>query len=407
MTPDMGMQVVPFFDAATSTFSYVVLDTATQHCAVIDSVMDYDPYSGTARTHSADQIIDYIQTHNLVNDWIIETHIHADHVSAAYYLKEKIGGKTGIGAHIVDVLKFWVGIFENQSDTPLTGEQFDCLFADGDTFTIGTVGVRVLHTPGHTPACLTYVVNDTNLFVGDTIFAPYAGTARCDFPGGNAAQLYASIQRLYTFSDATRIYLCHDYPEAGVDPMYRTTVGEQKKNNRMIHAGVSEAEFVEFRETRDYGKAVPKLIIPAIQTNARLGSFGDPSPGGIQFIKVPINQLNRDQGVFRKVTSKYFVTGQLTPAVIDDASARGFRSIVCFRPDHESPDQPLAADLAAYATQKGLTFIQLPVASMAAIPDATVAGFAKHYAELPTPIVGFCKSGGRALTVWKQMKETQ
>ncbi len=284
------MKVKSFYDENTSTFTYVVSDIETDKCAVIDSVINYDIYSGKASTESADEVIKYIEENSLDNEWIIETHIHADHVSAAYYLKDRIGGKTGIGSGISKVLEFWVDLFENEKDTPLTGEQFDVLFKDEDRFKIGNSEVRVIHTPGHTPACVSYIVDDA-VFVGDAIFAPNIGCGRCDFPGGSASTLYDSIQKIYALPDETKIYLCHDYPAKGEDPRSITTVAEQKKNNILIKEKTSKDDFVQAREGRDAGKLVPKLIIPSIQTNIRLGDFGQKSTKGVQFIKVPVNRI--------------------------------------------------------------------------------------------------------------------
>ena len=290
------MHIEHFFDSATSTFTYVVVDTASNHCAVIDSVLDYDQDAAKASTHNADQVIAYINQNDLSNQWIVETHIHADHISAAHYLKQKIGGKTAIGSGIKNVLSLWVPIFDTGSDTPIDGSQFDQLFEDGETLQIGSLKVTVLHTPGHTPACASYYIEDIDhienaVFVGDTLFAPSLGTARVDFPGGSAEQLYYSIQKLYQLPNETQVFLCHDYPNEGDKPTHKTTVGEQKLKNKMIKANTTLAEYSTKRETRDQQLSVPKLILPSIQSNMRLGDFGEPSDNGIVYIKIPLNQL--------------------------------------------------------------------------------------------------------------------
>lgn len=284
------MHVETFYDSQTSTFTYVVTDTSTNKCAVIDSVLDYDQYAGRFSTESADKVINYIQKNNLENEWILETHIHADHITAAFYLKKHIGGKTAIGSKITDVLKLWVPIFETEKDTPVSGKQFDILLDDGAAFSIGNLTATVIHTPGHTPACVSYSIYDA-VFVGDTLFAPNRGTARADFPGGNASDLYESIQKLYQFSDDTKVYLCHDYPDANESAICQTTVAEQKQLNKMIKSETKKQDYILMREARDKTLSVPKLILPSIQTNLRLGHFGTESDNGVQYIKIPVNQL--------------------------------------------------------------------------------------------------------------------
>ena len=287
----MTYHVESFYDNQTSTFTHVVVDESTKQCAVIDSVLDYDQDAAKFSTASADKVIAYIKGKGLTNQWLLETHIHADHITGAFYLKQHIGGKTAIGTGIKKVLETWVPLFETEGDTPLTGDQFDQLFADGDTFEIGSLNVRVVHTPGHTPACATYVVEDEIAFVGDTIFNPNLGTARCDFPGGSAHDLYQSIQKLYALGDDVVLYLCHDYPKGDDKPLVKISVADQKNQNIMLDAQTSEADYITRREARDKTLAVPKLLLPSIQTNMRLGSFGPKHANGIQYIKIPINVL--------------------------------------------------------------------------------------------------------------------
>ncbi len=284
------MLVKSFFHEDSNTFSYVVIDTTTNACAVIDSVLDYDQDAAHYSTESADQIIAFVKEKALTVQWLLETHIHADHISASSYLQQQLGGRTAIGSGIIDVLHHWVPVFETDDDTALDGSQFDDLFADGERFQIGRLEVKVIHTPGHTPACVSYHIENA-LFVGDTLFAAPRGTARVDFPGGSAELLYNSIQKLYQLPDNTQVYLCHDYPEAGVEPQYCMTLAEQKQSNAMLSADTSLAEFKKKREQRDKILTVPKLILPSIQTNMRLGRFGAVSEHGTQFIKIPINKL--------------------------------------------------------------------------------------------------------------------
>ena len=284
------MKIEHFFDKNTATFTYVVSDPKTSKCAIIDSVLDYDMNAGKTTTVSADKVIAYVKEQGLSVEWILETHAHADHLTASHYLKEKLGGKIGIGEHIKEVLTFWVPLFNTVHDTPLDGSQFDHLFKDGETFSIGSIDVRVMHTPGHTPACLTYLMGDA-AFVGDTIFMPYMGTARTDFPGGSAQTLYRSIQKLLSLPENTRIFICHDYPPAGQSENYVSTVADQKAKNTMVHDGVSEAEYVAARNAKDVGKAVPRLLLPSIQVNLRAGDLGKAENNGVQYIKIPLNRM--------------------------------------------------------------------------------------------------------------------
>ncbi len=284
------MQIHNFFDKETATFTYIISDPETKKCAIIDPVLDYDMFAGKTDTISSDKIISYVQENNLKLEWILETHAHADHLSGAHYLKEKLGGKIGIGEHIKEVLKHWVPVFNIEHDTPIDGSQFDHLFKDGETINIGKIEVRIMHTPGHTPACVTYLIGD-NAFVGDTIFMPYVGTARTDFPGGSASILYKSIQKLLALPLNTKIYTCHDYPPEGVPEAYLSTVADQKAKNLMVHDGISESEYIVARNAKDFGKSVPKLLVPSIQVNLRAGSLGKPENNGINYIKIPLNQL--------------------------------------------------------------------------------------------------------------------
>lgn len=286
----MAINIKTFFDSDTSTFTHVVSDPNTRKCAIIDSVLDYDQYSGRTNTKSVDQVISYINEEKLSSEWILDTHIHADHITASHYLKEKLGGKIGIGAKIKDVLALWVPIFNTNKDTPLDASQFDKLFQDGEVFKLGNVDVKVLHTPGHTPACSSYLIEDA-IFVGDTIFMPDIGTARTDFPGGSAASLYDSVKKILSLSDETRIFMCHDYPPEGRDVAWLATVKEQKEKNVLLHDGISKEEYVAVRNKRDEGKAVPKLLLPSIQANLRAGTFGEPEDNKVRYIKIPVDKI--------------------------------------------------------------------------------------------------------------------
>jgi len=284
------MKIEPFFDSDTATFTFVISDSLTQKCAIIDSVMDYDMHAGKTSTISADKVIAYVKDQGLEVEWILETHPHADHLTASHYLREKMGGKIGIGEHIKDVLEFWVPILNTADDTPLDGSQFDHLFKDGEIFHIGSIEVKTIHTPGHTPACVSYYMGDV-VFVGDTIFMPYIGTARTDFPGGSAQTLYHSIQKIFSLPENTRIFTCHDYPLEGKNAGYVSTVADQKMQNTMVHDGVSEAEYVTARNAKDIGKAVPRLLLPGLQVNLRAGELGKREANGLQYIKIPLNKL--------------------------------------------------------------------------------------------------------------------
>lgn len=277
-----------FFDPDTSTVTHVVSDPDTRCAAIIDSVLDFDPKSGRISHASADRAIDYVRQAGLTVEWLLETHAHADHLSAAPYLKEKLGGKIGIGRHIRDVQHVFKKIF-NAGDMDTEGADFDHLFDDDERFRIGRLDVRVMHTPGHTPACLTYVIGN-DAFVGDTLFMPDYGTARCDFPGGDAATLYRSIQKVLALAPDTRLHLCHDYPPAeGREPAWVATVAEQRAKNIHVHEGVTQAAFVSMRTARDKTLAMPTLILPAIQVNVRAGRLPPPEDNGVRYLKLPIN----------------------------------------------------------------------------------------------------------------------
>jgi glyoxylase-like metal-dependent hydrolase (beta-lactamase superfamily II) len=278
-----------FFDEPTNTFSYVVRDPVSQACAVLDSVLDFDYAAGRTDVRSADEIVEYVRSNDLKVEWILETHVHADHLSAAPYLHEKLGGKTGIGAHIRDVQEIFGKAFNAGTDFARDGSQFDRLFRDGDTFTIGGLECRVMHTPGHTPACLTYVIGDA-AFVGDTLFMPDYGTARCDFPGGDARVLYQSIRKVLSLPAETRIFLCHDYKAPGRDEyVHQTTVAEQREANIHVHDGISEEEFVQMRTERDATLDMPRLILPSVQVNMRAGEMPPAEDNGQVYLKIPVN----------------------------------------------------------------------------------------------------------------------
>lgn len=283
--------VKTFFDQASNTFSYIVQDPNSNACAIIDSVLDFDYASGHTNFKSADEIIAYIQASGLTVEWILETHAHADHLSAAPYLQQKLGGKIAIGQHITVVQQTFGKIFNAGTAFERDGSQFDRLFQENDEFQIGQLTAKVIHTPGHTPACLSYLIGDA-VFVGDTLFMPDYGTARCDFPGGDAAVLYQSVQKLLALPDETRMFLCHDYLPAGRSHyVNQTTVGEQRRNNIHIREGISAQEFIAMRNARDATLAMPTLIIPSVQVNMRAGQMPPAEEDGQIYLKVPINCL--------------------------------------------------------------------------------------------------------------------
>ncbi|WP_322865967.1 MBL fold metallo-hydrolase [Aquicoccus sp. G2-2] len=287
----MPPTVKAFFDDATNTISYVLRDPQGTACAIIDSVLDFDYASGRTDTASADQIIEWVRAEGLSVEWLLETHVHADHLSAAPYIQQELGGKIGIGDRITVVQDTFGKVFNEGTEFQRDGSQFDRLFVEGDSFHIGQLRGDVLHTPGHTPACLTYVIGDA-AFVGDTLFMPDFGTARCDFPGGSSAALYESVQKILALPDETRIFVCHDYKAPGRDEFaWETTVGAEKAANVHIGGGISKAEFVEMRDARDATLAMPKLIVPSLQVNMRAGHMPAPDEQGDVFLKVPINKL--------------------------------------------------------------------------------------------------------------------
>lgn len=282
-------EVKAFFDEATNTVSYVLYDPETKDAAIIDSLLDFDSKSGKLTTESADLLLGFVRDHGLKVDLILETHVHADHLSAAPYIKKQIGGRIAIGSEITTVQYVFGKVFNAGTAFQRDGSQFDVLFEDGDTFEIGRFKGVAIHTPGHTPACMSYLVGDA-LFVGDTIFMPDFGTARCDFPGGDASTLYRSIKRLFQLPDETRMFLCHDYKSKTRDHYaWETTVGEEKRENIHVREGVSEDEFVKMRTERDATLAMPTLILPSVQVNMNAGNLPDPEDNGKQYLKLPLN----------------------------------------------------------------------------------------------------------------------
>jgi glyoxylase-like metal-dependent hydrolase (beta-lactamase superfamily II) len=290
MTPSPRPQVHGLFDPGTWTVSYVVHNGPGSACAIVDSVLDYDPKSGRTRTTSADKLVTYVQQNRLQVQWILETHAHADHLTAAPYLKRKLGGLTGIGEHIRTVQKVFQGVFNLEPQFRSDGSQFDHLFRDGEEFRIGELVARAVHVPGHTPADLAYVIGDA-VFVGDTLFMPDVGTARCDFPGGNAHMLYASIRKILSMPRDTRLFMCHDYPPSGRAVTFETTVAEQLARNIHVHEGVTEAQFVEMRSKRDATLDMPVLILPAVQVNIRGGELPPREDNGVSYLKIPLDAL--------------------------------------------------------------------------------------------------------------------
>jgi glyoxylase-like metal-dependent hydrolase (beta-lactamase superfamily II) len=290
MSQSSRPQVHGIFDPATWTVTYVVHDGPGTACAIVDSVLDYDPKSGRTRTTSADKVIEYVQANRLRIEWILETHAHADHLTAAPYLKAKLGGRTGIGEHIAKVQKVFKGIFNLEPAFRQDGSQFDHLFRDGEEFRIGELTGHVMHVPGHTPADMAYRIRDA-VFVGDTMFMPDVGTARCDFPGGNANTLYASVRKILALPPQTRLFMCHDYPPNGRPAAFETTVSAQREKNIHIHDGISEEEFVAMRTKRDATLEMPVLILPAVQVNVRAGAMPPKEDNGVSYLKIPINAL--------------------------------------------------------------------------------------------------------------------
>jgi len=278
------------FDPATWTVTYVVHSGPGSACAIIDSVLDYDPKAGRTRHASADKVIDYVQANQLAVMWILETHAHADHLTAAPYLKSQLGGMTGIGKHITAVQKVFNGVFNLEPEFKSDGSQFDHLFADDEVIPLGALNGRAIYVPGHTPACMAYQFGDA-VFVGDTLFMPDVGSARCDFPGGDARTLYASTRTLLSLPPETRLFMCHDYPPEGRAVAFETTVAEQRAKNIHLHDGVSEDEFVAMRKRRDATLDMPVLILPAVQINIRAGALPPKESNGVSFVKIPLNAL--------------------------------------------------------------------------------------------------------------------
>jgi glyoxylase-like metal-dependent hydrolase (beta-lactamase superfamily II) len=294
MSDKKAMQIEGYFDTHTSTMSYIVLDEASGQCALIDSVLDYDPKSGRTSTASADRLVARVKELGATVQWILETHVHADHLSAAPYLKQKLGGMVGIGRHITTVQTVFGKLFNVGAQFARDGSQFDRLFDDGDRFAIGGLEARIMHTPGHTPACVTYVVGDGRelaAFVGDTLFMPDYGTARCDFPGGDAHTLYRSIAKVLALPAQTRLYMCHDYQPGGRELQFVSTVAQERAQNIHVHDGISEDEFVAMRTKRDAMLEMPVLILPSVQVNMRAGHFPEPESNGVSYLKIPVNGL--------------------------------------------------------------------------------------------------------------------
>ena len=288
---NLDPEVFDFFDEKTNAASYIVKDPSSSQCAIIDSVLDFDVTSGTIKTDFADQLAQKVNDLNLDVEWVIETHVHADHLSAAPYLAKKFSAKIAIGSNIDVVQKLFGKIFNAGTEFQMDGSQFDVLFEEGDTFEIGNMVVEVLHTPGHTPACVTYVIGNA-AFIGDTLFMPDFGTARADFPGGSAADLYNSIQKILSLPSKTRLFLCHDYKAPGREEFcWETTVSEQKLENVHVGGGKSESEFVKFRTERDKKLGMPKLILPSIQVNMRAGHLPPKEDDGEHYLKIPINRI--------------------------------------------------------------------------------------------------------------------
>jgi glyoxylase-like metal-dependent hydrolase (beta-lactamase superfamily II) len=285
----MNPEVETFFDEATFTATHLVWDPGTKAAAVIDSLRDYDPKSGRSRTASADRVIAFVAERGLKVEWVLETHVHADHLTAAPYLKQQLGGRTGIGEAVGKVQAVFKEVFNAEAGFAADGRQFDRLFADGETFAIGRLEARVMHTPGHTPACITYVIGDA-AFVGDTLFMPDYGTARCDFPGGDARQLYRSIRKILALPPETHIFLCHDYKAPGRDKfVWQTTVAEERAKNIHVHEGIGEEAFVKMRSERDKTLDMPLLILPSVQVNMRAGELPPAEGNGVSYLKIPVD----------------------------------------------------------------------------------------------------------------------
>lgn len=286
----MPLLIEAFFDHATSTVTYVVHAGDGSACAVIDPVLDYDPKAGRTSTASAERVGAFVREHSLQVAWLLETHAHADHLSAAPYLKKALGGRIAIGENIRTVQGVFKGVFNLGAELHADGRQFDHLFAPDETFSIGALQARALHVPGHTPADMAYQIGDA-VFVGDTLFMPDVGSARCDFPGGDARMLYRSVQKLLALPSQTRLFMCHDYPPSTREPQWQTTVAEQRRSNIHLHDGVTEDEFVAMRTARDHTLEMPTLILPAIQVNIRAGALPEAEANGVRYLKIPLNTL--------------------------------------------------------------------------------------------------------------------
>lgn len=286
----MALTIKTFFDEVTATCTHIVSDPDSCKAAIIDSILNYDQYSGRISTQSIDQVVAYIRDNSLSVDWILDTHIHADHLTGSHYLKEQLGGQIGISAKIKDVLALWVPIFNTAEDTCLDASGFDHLFEDGEVFKLGNIDVQVIYTPGHTPACVSYLIEDA-LFVGDLLLMPDLGTARTDFPGGSASSLYDSVKKVLNFPCNTRIFICHDYPPEGRGIAWESTVKEQKEKNILVNDAVTKDEYMAVRHKLDEGKPVPKLLLPSIQANLRGGAFGLPEKNDVRYIKIPVDTI--------------------------------------------------------------------------------------------------------------------
>jgi glyoxylase-like metal-dependent hydrolase (beta-lactamase superfamily II) len=282
--------VEPFFDPVTATVTYVVHTGHGSACAIVDPVLDYDPKSGRTSTESADRVLAFVREHGLTVEWLLETHAHADHLSSAPYLKSQLGGRIAIGEHIRTVQGVFRTVFNLGETLAADGGEFDHLFEDGETFHVGPLAAQAMHVPGHTPADLAYRIGNA-VFVGDTMFMPDVGSARCDFPGGDAHTLYRSVRKLLDLPGETRLYMCHDYPPATRAPRFETTVAEQRRENIHLHEGVSEADFVAMRSARDRTLAMPNLILPSIQVNIRAGRMPEPEDNGVRYLKIPLDAL--------------------------------------------------------------------------------------------------------------------
>jgi glyoxylase-like metal-dependent hydrolase (beta-lactamase superfamily II) len=287
----MPALIEAFLDPASSTYSYVVYETDGEQCAIVDPVLDYDGAAGRTCTTQADKIIAFVRAHGLQVQWLLETHAHADHLSAAPYLRRELGGKIAIGESISKVQNVFKALFNLEPEFCVDGSQFDHLFAANESFKIGNLKATALHVPGHTPADMAYLIDGEQILVGDTLFMPDVGTARCDFPGGNAHQLFASIQKLLAFPASVKLYVCHDYPPEGRESQCQTTVGEQRKSNIHVHDGIDATAFVAMRTTRDAGLGMPTLLLPAIQVNVRAGNFPAAEDNGVTYLKIPINKV--------------------------------------------------------------------------------------------------------------------